>query len=135
MDNTSGKPEVVFVLGGPGSGKGTQCKKLTEVHNFVHLSAGDLLRAERAKESENAELINDYIEKGKIVPVKITCELIKVAMEENGWDKSRFLVDGFPRNKENLEGWQEVSIRSLSLPIWIPLHIFSRFFLIVIFRS
>ena len=41
------KPEVVFVLGGPGSGKGTQCAKLVEDHGFVHLSAGDLLRAER----------------------------------------------------------------------------------------
>ena len=41
-----GKPTCYFVLGGPGSGKGTLCSKLVEDHGFVHLSAGDLLRAE-----------------------------------------------------------------------------------------
>ena len=41
------KPNVVFVLGGPGAGKGTQCAKIVEQFGFVHLSAGDLLRAER----------------------------------------------------------------------------------------
>lgn len=44
MDN---KPTVVFILGGPGSGKGTQSELLRDHHKFVHLSAGDLLRAER----------------------------------------------------------------------------------------
>ncbi len=42
-------PTVIFILGGPGSGKGTQCQLLNEKHNFHHLSAGDLLRAERKK--------------------------------------------------------------------------------------
>ena len=46
------KPIFYFVLGGPGSGKGTQCAKLVENHGFVHLSAGDLLRAERDSGSE-----------------------------------------------------------------------------------
>lgn len=41
-------PRVIFVLGGPGAGKGTQCAKLTSEYGFVHLSAGDLLREERA---------------------------------------------------------------------------------------
>ncbi|CAI5979026.1 unnamed protein product [Closterium sp. NIES-64] len=40
------KPQIVFVLGGPGSGKGTQCAKIVEEYGFTHLSAGDLLRAE-----------------------------------------------------------------------------------------
>ena len=74
----------------------------------MHLSAGDLLRAERATGSKDADLINEYIKEGKIVPVEITCNLIKKAMEANGWDKSRFLVDGFPRSQDNLEGWNSV---------------------------
>ena len=41
------KPFVQFCLGGPGSGKGTQCGSLVQKYGFVHLSAGDLLRAER----------------------------------------------------------------------------------------
>ena len=102
------KPRVIFVLGGPGSGKGTQCTKLVENHGFVHLSAGDLLRAERDSGSADADLINGYIKAGKIVPVKITCNLIKIAMEKNGWEEKRFLIDGFPRNEDNLNGWNEV---------------------------
>ena len=104
----TGKPEVIFVLGGPGSGKGTQWSKLVETYGFVHLSAGDLLRAERDSGSKEAELINSYIVEGKIVPVEITCGLIKKAMEANGWAAKKFLIDGFPRNKDNLDGWESV---------------------------
>ena len=38
---------------------------------------------------------------GKIVPVEITVNLIKKAMMKHGWNEKKFLVDGFPRNKEN----------------------------------
>ena len=72
---------MVFVLGGPGSGKGTQCADIVRDYGFVHLSAGDLLREEQKKETENAELIKSYIKEGKIVPVEITVKLIKAAME------------------------------------------------------
>ena len=44
-----GKPNVIFVLGGPGAGKGTQCSRIVQNFGHVHLSAGDLLREERAK--------------------------------------------------------------------------------------
>jgi UMP-CMP kinase len=51
------------MLGGPGSGKGTQCKLFHDQFNFTHLSAGDLLRAERKKEgSVNGALIQKYID-------------------------------------------------------------------------
>eukprot|EP00043_Microstomoeca_roanoka_P020915 m.254460 g.254460 ORF g.254460 m.254460 type:complete len:198 (+) comp18093_c0_seq1:97-690(+) len=99
------KPTVVFVLGPPGAGKGTQCDRIVQTFKFKHLSAGDLLRAERNTGSETAELINNYIKEGQIVPVGITIELIRKAMEADGGD--RFLIDGFPRNKDNYEGWQE----------------------------
>jgi UMP-CMP kinase len=52
------KPLVIFILGGPGSGKGTQCQLIQEKFQFVHLSAGDLLRAERKNpNSQNGKLI------------------------------------------------------------------------------
>lgn len=74
-------PNVVFVLGGPGAGKGTMCELAANQLGWSHLSAGDLLRAERKAGGENATLINEYIEAGKIVPVTITVGLIKKAME------------------------------------------------------
>ncbi|XP_059200563.1 UMP-CMP kinase [Centropristis striata] len=106
------KPQVVFVLGGPGAGKGTQCSKIVENYNYTHLSAGDLLRAERAREeSEFGQLIANYIKEGKIVPVEITINLLRKAMEETmqkDEKKYRFLIDGFPRNEDNLKGWNDV---------------------------
>jgi len=104
------KPEIVFVLGGPGAGKGTQCANIVEKYGYVHLSAGDLLRAERKNpESKVGQLIEDYIKEGKIVPVEITCQLLETAifteLKDNG--KFNFLIDGFPRNKDNLDGWMK----------------------------
>jgi UMP-CMP kinase len=76
-----------------------------ENHGLVHLSAGDLLRAERDSGSPNGDLINNIIKEGKIVPVEITCGLIKKAMEQAGWESKKYLVDGFPRNEDNYSGW------------------------------
>jgi len=103
----SGRPNVIFVLGGPGAGKGTQCAKMVENFGYVHLSAGDLLRAERkAPASEFGELIEHHITNGTIVPVEITCSLLERAMKESA--KNDFLIDGFPRNEDNLQGWTKV---------------------------
>jgi UMP-CMP kinase len=100
-------PEVVFVLGAPGSGKGTQCSFISKEFDFVHLSAGDLLREERQRPgSEFGEMIEQKIRDGQIVPVEVTCSLIHKAIQKSG--KSRFLIDGFPRNKDNLDGWNRV---------------------------
>ncbi|XP_062382708.1 UMP-CMP kinase [Sardina pilchardus] len=106
------KPQVVFVLGGPGAGKGTQCAKIVEKYSYTHLSAGDLLREERSRTgSEFGQLIDNYIKDGKIVPVEITINLLKKAMEstmQTDEQKFRFLIDGFPRNQDNLQGWNTV---------------------------
>lgn len=104
------RPSVVFVLGGPGAGKGTQCSKIVAKYGYVHLSAGELLRREKnTPGSEVGQLISDHIMNGTIVPVKITCGLLEKAMNdvmrESNNEKSKFLIDGFPRNQDNLEGW------------------------------
>jgi len=108
------KPNVIFVLGGPGAGKGTQCAKMVENFGFVHLSAGDLLRAERqAPGSEFGDLIEHHITNGTIVPVEITCSLLERAMNES--EKNDFLIDGFPRNEDNLTGWNKVMGEKVNL--------------------
>lgn len=100
------KYNVIFVLGGPGAGKGTQCENIVRDFGYVHLSAGDLLREERQRPgSQFGEEIDTHIKNGTIVPVQITCSLLKRAMESSG--KDRFLIDGFPRNQDNLDGWNK----------------------------
>jgi UMP-CMP kinase len=105
--STSPTPRVVFVLGGPGAGKGTQCARLVDEYKFVHLSAGDLLREERKRGGPHAELIERTIRNGQIVPVEVTVALLQSAMLSHP-SVSKFLVDGFPRNWDNIEGWQRV---------------------------
>ncbi|GLT66033.1 hypothetical protein SLA2020_384290 [Shorea laevis] len=101
------KPTVVFVLGGPGSGKGTQCTNIVEHFGYRHLSAGDLLRAEIKSGSENGTMIQNMIKEGKIVPSEVTIKLLQKAMLESGNDK--FLIDGFPRNEENRAAFEAVT--------------------------
>jgi len=114
----SEKPKIVFVLGAPGSGKGTQCSKIVDHFGFIHLSAGDLLREERARpDSKYANLIEEYIANGKIVPVEITCSLLENAMIKTKKEcgKNSFLIDGFPRNEDNLSGWTKQMAAKVNL--------------------
>eukprot|EP00545_Synedropsis_sp_CCMP1620_P005799 CAMPEP_0119015548 /NCGR_PEP_ID=MMETSP1176-20130426/11216_1 /TAXON_ID=265551 /ORGANISM="Synedropsis recta cf, Strain CCMP1620" /LENGTH=235 /DNA_ID=CAMNT_0006968853 /DNA_START=72 /DNA_END=776 /DNA_ORIENTATION=+ len=100
--------QVVFVLGGPGAGKGTQCQLLKERMGWAHLSAGDLLRAERKRGGPMADLINSKIDAGQIVPAEITCGLLQQGMEEAfaATQCTKFLVDGFPRSQGNVTAWE-----------------------------
>ncbi|WWD21357.1 hypothetical protein CI109_105841 [Kwoniella shandongensis] len=105
------KITVIFVLGGPGAGKGTQCDRLVKDYGFKHLSAGDLLRAEQTRSgSTYGAMIKEYITEGKIVPMEVTIKLLENAMRDTlasppsapGWESShgRFLIDGFPRKMD-----------------------------------
>ncbi|OEU18347.1 ADK-domain-containing protein [Fragilariopsis cylindrus CCMP1102] len=112
--------EVVFVLGAPGTGKGTQCQLLqerllskedgSEQHQlWTHLSAGDLLREERKSGgSELGELINSKISAGELVPSSITVKLLENAIIKSNQEThcSKFLIDGFPRGQENMQAWE-----------------------------
>jgi UMP-CMP kinase len=107
--------EVVFVLGGPGAGKGTQCQLLHERlgdangGEWQHLSAGDLLRAERESGGELGRLINAKIAAGELVPSSITVRCLERGMITAFRDNktTKFLIDGFPRSHENMSAWED----------------------------
>lgn len=103
---TTPTASVFFVLGGPGAGKGTVCKRLMATGRYCHLSAGDLLREERKSGSSVAELIETCIVEGTIVPAYVTVSLLRKAMQAHGWSQQDFLIDGFPRNFENYDAWR-----------------------------
>ncbi|WFD30665.1 UMP/CMP kinase [Malassezia sp. CBS 17886] len=115
---------IVFVLGGPGAGKGTHCARLVRDYGFVHLSAntpaGDLLRSEQARPgSQFGVMIADCIREGKIVPMEVTISLLRNAIQEaldefmhstaHGWGsgRGRFLIDGFPRKLDQSFKFEE----------------------------
>lgn len=111
-------PNVVFVLGGPGTGKGTMCELSESQLGWTHLSTGDLLRAAREAGGPTAANIDEFIAAGKLVPNEITMPLLKDAMENTARTTGRknFLLDGFPRSLNNLEGWHQIFGRETKLP-------------------
>lgn len=112
------KPNVIFILGGPGSGKGTMCQLAETQLGWTHLSTGNLLRAELQAGGPTAATIEEYITAGKLVPNEITVTLLRNAMEKatRTTGKTNFLLDGFPRSLDNMEGWYEIFGRDAELP-------------------
>jgi len=96
-------PRVYFIMGGPGSGKGTQCEQLVDRFGMVHLSAGELLRAEVRSGSELGQEISRVIDQGQIVKSETTVRLLQQAM---AGCSGPFLIDGFPRSISNLEAFE-----------------------------
>ncbi|GIL43881.1 hypothetical protein Vafri_1468, partial [Volvox africanus] len=96
--------QIIFVLGGPGSGKGTQCAQILEDYECVHLSAGDLLRAEVKSGSVVGKKCEELMREGKLVPFAVTLNLLKKAMIESGG--KFFLIDGFPRALDQAEQFE-----------------------------
>ena len=95
-------PKVLFLLGLPGSGKTTQCANLVKQYKYVHLPLGQLLRNE-LENSEYGKIIHECMQNGTLIPTEITIKILEKAVSAN--PHSKLLIDGFPRNIENLTGW------------------------------
>jgi adenylate kinase len=85
-----------LIFGPPGSGKGTQSVRLAEKFNLVHLSTGDMLRAEIAAGTELGKKMSSIMSKGELVPDEVVIEMIAGRID-NAKDCAGFLFDGFPR--------------------------------------
>ena len=85
-----------LIFGPPGSGKGTQSVRLAEKFNLVHLSTGDMLRAEITTGTELGKKMSAIMAKGELVPDEVVIEMIAVKID-NTKGSSGFLFDGFPR--------------------------------------
>jgi adenylate kinase len=87
---------IIVFLGPPGSGKGTQAKKLQTEQHFFHFDTGSHLRREAASGSELGERIASYINAGNLVPLEVIKDLIGKFLSETS--EPRIMFDGFPRN-------------------------------------
>lgn len=112
------KPTVVFVLGGPGAGKGTMCELAELQLGWVHLSMGEMLRTEHRKQNCIASVIGESLTEGKLVPNEIIVKLLQEKMESitGATGNNHFLLDGFPRSLGNLKAWQDVFSKHIDLP-------------------
>lgn len=90
---------IIFIVGGPGSGKGTQCERIVQKYGYTHLSSGDLLRAEVASGSALGQQLAEVMRQGQLVPLETVLDLVKTAMCQACARGSRgFLIDGYPRD-------------------------------------
>jgi adenylate kinase len=85
-----------LIFGPPGSGKGTQSVRLAEKFNLMHLSTGDMLRAEISTGTELGKKMSLIMSKGELVPDEVVIEMIANKID-NSKNISGFLFDGFPR--------------------------------------
>ena len=95
---------IVILLGMPGSGKGTQSKRLADKYGFNHLATGDIFRAEIAQKTSIGVKAQDYLKNGKLVPDSIVIEMVAGKIETGG----KYLLDGFPRTIEQAQGLAEM---------------------------
>ena len=85
----------IVLLGAPGAGKGTQCKRIIDKYGLEHFSSGDILRQERAAGSELGKKAQSYMDSGGLVPDELIVGMMAVAIDKAG--KAGFVLDGFPR--------------------------------------
>lgn len=97
IDENSSTPPVVFVLGGPGTGKGTQCALLQKEYDLGEICAGELLRQEANSGSELGRSISEIMQKGEIVPGHVTISLLRRELDLLADSCRAVLIDGFPR--------------------------------------
>ena len=113
----------LILFGPPGSGKGTQSERLIQKYNLVHLSTGDILRAEIAGNTELGQEAKKFIDKGDLVPDTIVIGMIDSHVEMNK-NKKGFILDGFPRNtKQAIALDNLMEEKNLSINILIALDV------------
>ena len=92
----------IVLFGPPGAGKGTQAEKLVEKYNLVHLSTGDIFRANIKGETELGVLAKSYMDGGNLVPDEVTIKMLEAEVDKKP-NATGFIFDGFPRTTVQAE--------------------------------
>jgi adenylate kinase len=86
----------IVLFGPPGAGKGTQSEKLISEFGLVHLSTGDIFRANIKGGTELGNLAKSYMDNGQLVPDEVTISMLESEVDRHPEAKG-FIFDGFPR--------------------------------------
>lgn len=92
----------VVLFGPPGAGKGTQSAFLVESYGFVHLSTGDIFRANIKGATALGTLAKSYMDQGQLVPDSVTIDMLAAEVVKHP-DAPGFIFDGFPRTGPQAE--------------------------------
>ncbi|CAJ1975575.1 unnamed protein product [Sphenostylis stenocarpa] len=105
---SASEPLKVMISGAPASGKGTQCELIVQKFGLVHISTGDLLRAEVAAGTEIGKKAKEFMNAGHLVPdeIMVAARLSREDAKQNGW-----LLDGYPRSLAQAQSLEKMQIR------------------------
>ncbi|KAI1883282.1 hypothetical protein AGOR_G00243600 [Albula goreensis] len=121
------KQRIIFVMGGPGSGKGLQCEKMEERYQWRSLSPGDLLHSEMQADSERGRLIRDILERGEQLPMDLLMDVLGEAIAATPCSGKGVLIDGFPRDVRQAEEFEaKIGEPSLVLLLECSMEVMSR---------
>jgi adenylate kinase len=98
----------LILFGPPGSGKGTQASKIAEKYQLLHLSTGDMLRAELKGETELGLEAKKYIDGGNLVPDEVIIGMINKKIDATLSEVQGYLFDGFPRTLAQAEALDQL---------------------------
>lgn len=99
----------IFIMGAPGSGKGTFSSKIKEEYNLNHISTGDIFRANISQGTELGLQAKAYAEQGKLVPDEITNKMVKDYLATLSDKKNGYLLDGYPRTLDQAKAFEEMT--------------------------
>src|SRR4030042_2035553 len=91
----------IVLLGAPGAGKGTHCKRIVEKYAVLHLSSGDILRGERAQGTALGKKAQGYMDAGALVPDDLIVAMMSRAIKAA--PAAGYVLDGFPRTVNQAE--------------------------------
>jgi adenylate kinase len=115
------------MLGKQGAGKGTQGERIAAHYGIVHLSTGDLFRAQAEGGTEFGRRAKQYMDRGELVPDEIVIGLVQECLEPGGPLSDGFVLDGFPRTREQAEALEEILADQdpldLVINLQVPTHI------------
>ena len=94
------QPRRIIVMGGPASGKGSQCDIIKDRFGLVHLSTGDMLRSAVADRTELGLLAKEYMDAGRLVPDDVMVKLVRDRINQPDCQERGYLLDGFPRTRQ-----------------------------------
>jgi adenylate kinase len=106
VENMQNNPQVIILLGPPGSGKGTHAVEISKKLQIPHISTGDLFRENLRNKTLLGEKAKQYMDTGKLVPDKIVVEMLFTRIKEQDCAKG-YILDGFPRTLEQAKALEE----------------------------
>lgn len=113
----------IVLFGPPGAGKGTQAVKLVEKYKLIHLSTGDIFRANIKGGTELGKLAKSYMDAGNLVPDEVTIKMLESEVNKHAAAQG-FIFDGFPRTTAQAEALDTfLSTKNLSISITLALEV------------